>query len=151
MNTRIEPIWPIILILSLSISCNESSSPGLSGKVSAEPGSENISPKKEIYVMTYAQRSGKRLFDSYCVICHGQNGQGDGFNSYNLVPRPRDLTDTAYVEKLSDTRMSEVITQGGIGAGKSILMPAYGSTLTSSQIDDLVAYIRYLGRQNKND
>ena len=36
---------------------------------------------------TYAERQGKQLFEQYCAICHGQSGEGDGFNAYNLNPK----------------------------------------------------------------
>jgi len=42
---------------------------------------------------TYKERQGKQLFEQYCVVCHGQSGEGDGFNAYNLTPRPHSLSD----------------------------------------------------------
>jgi mono/diheme cytochrome c family protein len=93
---------------------------------------------------TYAERSGQQLFSQYCAVCHGIEGRGDGFNAYNLEPRPRDLADSTYMNFISDQALREVITQGGRGSNKSVLMPAYGHTLTSQEIEWLVAYIRAL-------
>jgi mono/diheme cytochrome c family protein len=98
---------------------------------------------------TYAERRGKRLFDAYCTVCHGATGQGDGFNSYNLDPRPHDLSHPEYMNAISDQSLKEVIAQGGRGVNKSILMPGYAHTLTQRDIDDLVAYIRTFTREDR--
>jgi len=95
---------------------------------------------------TYDERKGKRLFDHYCVVCHGETGEGDGFNAYNLDPRPHSLADSTYMTVISDAIIAEVISRGGRGVNKSVLMPAYANTLTSEQIQHLVAYLRTLTR-----
>lgn len=44
-------------------------------------------------VGTEAQRaSGKRLYLKYCSQCHGDNGDGAGYATPHLFPRPRDFT-----------------------------------------------------------
>ena len=44
-------------------------------------------------VGTEAQReSGKRLYGKYCSQCHGEKGDGEGYASTHLRPRPRDFT-----------------------------------------------------------
>jgi mono/diheme cytochrome c family protein len=44
-------------------------------------------------VGTEAQReSGKRLYLKYCSQCHGENGNGEGYATPHLLPRPRDFT-----------------------------------------------------------
>ena len=40
---------------------------------------------------TYSERQGKLLFEQYCIVCHGQSGEGDGLNAYNLNPKPHSL------------------------------------------------------------
>lgn len=35
---------------------------------------------------------GKVMFDQYCVVCHGQNGAGDGPAAADLKKPPADLT-----------------------------------------------------------
>lgn len=92
--------------------------------------------------LTYEQRQGKYLFDQYCAICHGSSGEGDGFNAFNLEPRPRDFTDSSYMAALSDERLEETIAQGGRGAGKSVAMPAWQNTLEPYHISYLVTYLR---------
>jgi len=109
-----------------------------------EPGTVTAAVPDTLMRLTYAERRGMRLFSHYCVVCHGDQGAGDGFNAYNLDPPPRDLTDAAYQDAISDETLKEVVAQGGRGMNKSILMPAYGQTLSREQIEDLVAYLRTL-------
>ena len=90
---------------------------------------------------TYAERQGKQLFEQYCAICHGQSGEGDGFNAYNLNPKPHSLADSTYMKALSYEYMTETISFGGKGVNKSVLMPAYQNTLSKTQISNVVAYI----------
>jgi mono/diheme cytochrome c family protein len=110
--------------------------------VSEASADEPVADPFERY--TYVERSGRQLFSQYCAVCHGIEGRGDGFNAYNLEPRPTDLADSTYMNVISDQALREVITQGGRGSNKSVLMPAYGQTLTSQEIEWLVAFIRTL-------
>jgi mono/diheme cytochrome c family protein len=42
---------------------------------------------------TDAQReSGKNLYLKYCSQCHGEKGDGEGYASPHLLPRPRNFT-----------------------------------------------------------
>jgi cytochrome c553 len=90
---------------------------------------------------TYTERQGKHLFEQYCVVCHGQSGEGDGFNAYNLNPRPHSLSDSTYMRALSNETLTETISFGGKGVNKSVLMPAYQNTLSKTQISNVVVYI----------
>lgn len=96
------------------------------------------------YILTYTQRQGQYLFNNYCAVCHGSSGQGDGFNAYNLDPRPKDLTDSTYMAIYTPERLAEVITEGGRGINKSVAMPAWGETLRPYQIEYLVDYLALL-------
>ncbi len=95
-------------------------------------------------VLTYEQRKGQRVFTRYCAVCHGAEGAGDGFNAYNLSPKPRDLSDAQFQRAVSDEWLAEVIAQGGRGVSRSPLMPAWGHTLTRGRVREVVAFIRTL-------
>ncbi|OGG45204.1 MAG: hypothetical protein A3F84_07495 [Candidatus Handelsmanbacteria bacterium RIFCSPLOWO2_12_FULL_64_10] len=94
--------------------------------------------------LTYEQRKGQRVFTRYCAVCHGAEGAGDGFNAYNLNPKPRDLNDAQFQRAVSDEWLAEVIAQGGRGVSRSPLMPAWGHTLTKGRVREVVAFIRTL-------
>ena len=92
----------------------------------------------------YSAREGRALFGHYCSTCHGAEGHGDGFNAYNLDPRPKDLGDVSYQAGHSDAEIADVIRGGGPSAGLSTAMPPWGRTLNPRQIGQLVAYVRTL-------
>jgi len=95
----------------------------------------------------YDQREGKRLFEHYCSVCHGVGGAGDGFNSYNLIPKPNSFRDSVYMSNLSDSNLQQIIALGGQSTNKSTLMLAYSHTLTEIQIERLVKFIRTLVKE----
>ena len=96
-------------------------------------------------LLTYEERKGEALFAKYCAVCHGTEGKGDGFNAFNLDPRPRDLSDSAYMSALSDDQVLQTISGGGRSVNKSPLMPAYGRTLSHRETAFLIAFLRTLG------
>jgi mono/diheme cytochrome c family protein len=91
---------------------------------------------------TYEQRQGRFLFVKYCAVCHGEQGKGDGFNAFNLNPKPRDFTDTSAMKMLSDERIRQTIAGGGRSVNKSQLMPSWEGTIARQEIGYLVSYVR---------
>jgi mono/diheme cytochrome c family protein len=91
---------------------------------------------------------GARIFEAYCVGCHGLNGKGDGPMAAPLLRdfgvRPTDLSSKTYLAKKSDEELKKAVTGGGKAVHRTPYMPAWGSTLKESQVEDLVAYIREL-------
>ncbi|MGR3179252.1 MAG: c-type cytochrome [Candidatus Anammoxibacter sp.] len=87
---------------------------------------------------------GHRLFLHYCVPCHGNKGKGDGFNSANLDPVPRDLSDPLYMAKQKNQDLFKVISLGGKAVEKSPRMPPYGNTLSEKEIWEIIAFVRTL-------
>ena len=83
---------------------------------------------------------GKELFGQNCATCHGASGKGDGPGAAALNPKPRNFTDTAYMEKLKDTDIRNTIKYGGSIKG----MPQMPSNpqYDEKQLSQLVAYVR---------
>jgi mono/diheme cytochrome c family protein len=96
-----------------------------------------------------ARARGAKVYRHYCRICHGEGGKGDGFNSSRLEPRPRDFTDATFWEKTRDDRVYDAVAQGGTANGKSVLMPAWGHTLTERQLRDVIVFIRAFAAAKK--
>lgn len=89
---------------------------------------------------------GKATFSKFCVFCHGETGKGDGIAAEALNPHPRDLSNKSVMATLTDTYLSDVITKGGVGVGKSIAMPSWGGKMTPAEVGDLISYVRTLAK-----
>lgn len=98
------------------------------------------------HASSYELRVGQQTFQTYCAGCHGDTGQGDGFNSFNLDPHPRDLSDPAFQKSKSNRDLEDAVRRGGAGVGLSALMPPWGHTLDQRHIAAVVLYVRSLRR-----
>ncbi len=101
-------------------------------------------------LMQFEEANGFEIYQRYCLVCHGELGEGDGFNAFNLDPKPRSLVDEFMRSRVSDRELAEAIRLGGREQGKSQLMPGWGRTLSDRQIRYVVSYIRLLQRQAQN-
>lgn len=125
----------------------------------AQSCSEN-NPKQEDLALNAARKffkvtdvsveDSKRLYLHYCAICHGDEGKGDGFNSYNLDPKPKSFADSTFLEKADSNYVLNVIEGGGKAVGISAMMPPYGRTLTYEEIEKLAEYVLFLSRDSTN-
>jgi len=82
--------------------------------------------------------SGKDLFVSKCAMCHGADGSAKTTIAKNL--KIGDFQPPE-VQKQSDLDLKATISNG---KGK---MPAFQGKLSGEQIDQLVSFIRELGKQ----
>ncbi len=94
----------------------------------------------------YELQLGKQVYQRYCVGCHGDRGAGDGFNSFNLDPHPRDLGNPVFQKSKSNSDLADAIRRGGAGVGLTSLMPPWGHTLDDRHISAVVLYIRSFKR-----
>jgi mono/diheme cytochrome c family protein len=86
---------------------------------------------------------GNRLNEQYCARCHNQESTPDRVSNYdNLEIKPHPFTDGGTLNKLSDADLLAIIAHGGLALNKSPLMPPYAYTLSKSEIESLIAYIR---------
>jgi mono/diheme cytochrome c family protein len=92
----------------------------------------------------YNAREGRALYRHYCLNCHGEAGNGDGFNAYNLDPRPQSLADSTFQARHTDADLLAAIRSGGGAVGLSTGMPPWGRTLNERQIQNVVEYLRTL-------
>jgi cytochrome c oxidase cbb3-type subunit 3 len=83
---------------------------------------------------------GRALFDTYCVLCHGSAGKGDGRAASLQKVRPSDLT----VSSRSDDYKLQIISNGGAALSRSEGMPPWKTVLTRQQIADVVVYLRVM-------
>ncbi|WP_339901010.1 cytochrome c [uncultured Cyclobacterium sp.] len=84
-----------------------------------------------------AIKEGKKLFATYCAICHGDKGKGDGVAGAALNPKPTNLTTTTFHAQ-SDGAIFWKITEGRAP------MASYKATLSEEKRWQLVSYLRTL-------
>lgn len=89
---------------------------------------------------------GKAQFVQNCASCHGQAGTGDGAAAAALNPKPRDLTDKAYMGGLKDEYLIDIVKKGGAAVGKSAVMPPWGAVMKDDQIRDVITFVRSLAK-----
>ena len=87
--------------------------------------------------------AGWKLYQTRCSPCHGPDGKAATPTAQALNPKPRDHTDGAYMNQLSNEHIAKVIKNGGPAVGKSPIMPAH-TDMNDQQIEDVVAFIRTL-------
>jgi cytochrome c oxidase cbb3-type subunit III len=87
---------------------------------------------------------GRKLYMTYCYSCHGVTGRGDGPATPRLLPKPRNLTEDAYMSRKTDQDLYSVISGGSPAIHRFSEMPAWKSFLYPERIWDIVAYIRTL-------
>ncbi|HET7341026.1 MAG TPA: c-type cytochrome [Methylomirabilota bacterium] len=88
--------------------------------------------------------SGRQLFVTHCVACHGDAGHGDGPSATGLATKPANLADGRLMNGLPDTFLVNIILHGGAAEGLAPTMPPFVPYLGEAQAHDLVAYVRTL-------
>ena len=84
-------------------------------------------------------QEGRALFQTYCLVCHGKGGKGDGPIA-EKIPRPPSYTSDRLLQ-FPPGRIFHVIT---IGAGK---MRPYAVQLSASERWKVVTYVRTVLQQ----
>lgn len=90
---------------------------------------------------------GYRIFETNCSVCHGPGGTGNGPLASKLKDKPSDLTDNDALGKISDRQLFQMIegtAPHGNGDKDTDDMPKWGLTISQTQINSVVAYIRHL-------
>jgi len=105
--------------LLLLVCCNEQSS----GSAPNPKPSATKSVSSPLLVLAPPDEA-KQIATARCAMCHGQSGRGDGPTAPTLNPKPRDLSSKDWQKAMSDGQLRTAILQGGVGVGKSALMPA---------------------------
>jgi len=85
-------------------------------------------------IQRVSQASGEKMFQSYCAVCHGTDGRGDGPAAAALKNPPADLTALAAKNggKYPSMRVMSVIRgDSGYAAHGSKEMPVWGPLFRS--------------------
>ncbi|MHB1699774.1 MAG: cbb3-type cytochrome c oxidase subunit I [Acidobacteriaceae bacterium] len=86
--------------------------------------------------------AGKRVFETHCVRCHGENAAGDGPDGLHMLPRPANF----HQMMPSYPAMAEILRDGVPGSG----MPAW-PLLTPAEAQAVTFYTRsfYSGTEDR--
>ena len=104
---------------------------------------KRVELKLEEIALGYQQTLGRRLNDQYCERCHNPESTVERVSNYdNLEVKPHPFTEGDTLNKISDEDLTAIITHGGPALNRSALMPAWGNTLSKSDIQALISYIR---------
>lgn len=85
---------------------------------------------------------GRQLFNTYCALCHGIEGKGDGTVGKKFIP-PTDLT-SEYVQKKADGEIFYTITYGGLA-----VMFSYRNAIPPEGRWHIINYIKNVIRKKK--
>ena len=91
----------------------------------------------------------RRLYQTNCAACHGENGAGDGQFADEMkaiaernqtehgIQAPTNFTNAEHLLETKPAILQGLILRGGMGTG----MPMWGSIFTEDQIWNLIAYL----------
>ncbi len=82
---------------------------------------------------------GLQLYQKYCQVCHGVEGDGDGIMTKIIGIMPMDHTNQNETNRLTNIELVKSILDG-----KGRFMPAWRGILSQSDVEALVSYIRLL-------
>jgi mono/diheme cytochrome c family protein len=85
-------------------------------------------------------RRGQRAFSSYCVACHGLDGQNTGVPFADAMSPPVPRLTTPDVQQYTDGQLHSIIENGLSPSG----MPAARGILSDEEMWRIVLYIRHL-------
>jgi cytochrome c553 len=102
-----------------------------------------IDLKLEEIALDYQEVLGQKLNEHYCARCHNSESTPERVSNYdNLDVKPHAFSDGDFLNKMTEDDMTATISHGGPALNKSALMPPYGYTLSKSDVQALLAYIR---------
>ncbi len=106
---------------------------------------KSVELKTEEIALGYQQQVGYQLDNKYCARCHDPESTAERVSNYdNLEVKPHPFTEGDTLNKMSDAELRAIISHGGPALNKSALMPPYGYTLSKTEIEALIAYIRLI-------
>jgi cytochrome c len=85
-------------------------------------------------------RAGQRVFTSYCMVCHGLDGQNTGVPFADKMSPPVPLLTSSAVQAYTNGQLHWIIKNGISPSG----MPAAKDIFHDDEIWELVLYIRHL-------
>jgi hypothetical protein len=89
-----------------------------------------------------AARTGRQVYESVCIACHGPDGRGGVNLELEKTIKPPDFTDCAFAAREPDRGFLAVAHDGGPARGFSPLMASWSSLFTEQELGLAVSHIR---------
>jgi hypothetical protein len=89
-----------------------------------------------------APRSGKQIYETVCVTCHGPDGRGGVNPALEQIVAPPDFTSCAFASREPDRGFLAVAHDGGPARGFSPLMAPWGAAFTEAELVSVVSHLR---------
>ncbi|HEX8817248.1 MAG TPA: cytochrome c [Terriglobales bacterium] len=83
---------------------------------------------------------GRKVFASYCMVCHGLDGQNSGVPFADRMSPPVPPLTSPAVQRYTDGQLKWIIENGIFPSG----MPASKGILSEDEIWEIVTYVRHL-------
>lgn len=84
--------------------------------------------------------AGKQAFDSYCLVCHGRDGQNTGVPFANSMAPAIPSLRSPEVQQYNDGQLKWIIENGIFPSG----MPSSRGTLSDEDMWTIVVFLRHL-------
>jgi hypothetical protein len=145
---------PLVVVVALA-GCgkNNEPPPPTTGSPTAKPES---GPSHSRHPSAGVQSGGmapdeeaRRRYGMLCANCHGTDGTANTPSAQILNPKPRDYTDPAWQEAVTDDELRLAILKGGKAVGKSEQMPGNPDLADKPEvIEGLVKIVRGFRRKD---
>lgn len=89
-----------------------------------------------------AERSGREVYESICITCHGPDGKGTVNSALTQIIQPPDFSDCSFASRERDLDWLAVAHRGGPARGFSPLMAPWADQFTSYELQLAVNHIR---------
>jgi mono/diheme cytochrome c family protein len=142
---RAKPLASIAFMIALValtnavlVGCGGNKAEQAGTETSTETATEGAPQTEQPSTGAAAGDMGAQVYAQRCALCHGAAGAGDGPAAAGLNPKPRNHTEGAYMNTLTDDAILTVIREGK-GA-----MPAWKAVLTEEEIQAVLKHVRSL-------
>ncbi len=89
-----------------------------------------------------AARTGKQVYETVCITCHGPDGRGGVNPGLETIAKPPDFSDCGFANREPDRAFLAVAHNGGPARGFSPLMPAWGAGIPEAELALAIGHIR---------